>query len=109
MQAEALEDAVDLVVGTPQRVSQLAERGALYYGDVQYVVLDEADTMFDKGFGPEVRAVLQPLRKKPSPAQAVLVLATLPKVRSLDDYAWTLTCNPAFPRTPDSSRRIHHR
>eukprot|EP00884_Botryococcus_braunii_P001289 jgi/Botrbrau1/11160/Bobra.182_2s0015.1 len=35
--------------------------------------------MFDKGFGPEVRAVLQPLRSKASPAQAVLVLATLPK------------------------------
>lgn len=27
----------------------------MYYGDVEVVVLDEADTMFDRGFGPEVR------------------------------------------------------
>lgn len=72
---------MDVVVGTPVRVAQLAARGSLFYGDVQYVVLDEADTMFDKGFGPEVRAVLGPLRSKSNPAQAVLVLATLSKVR----------------------------
>ena len=27
----------------------------MYYGDVEVVVIDEADTMFDRGFGPEVR------------------------------------------------------
>ena len=51
------------------------------------MVLDEADTMFDKGFGPEVRAVLGPLRSKAQPAKAVLVVATLSKA-----------CNPPFSR-----------
>ena len=57
-------------------------QGHLFWGDVRYVVLDEADTMFDKGFGPEVRAVLGPLRSKANPAQVVLVVATLSQVRS---------------------------
>ena len=35
---------------------QHAEKAHLYYGDVEVVVLDEADTMFDRGFGPEVGA-----------------------------------------------------
>ena len=56
-------------------------QGHLFWGDVRYVVLDEADTMFDKGFGPEVRAVLGPLRSKANPAQVVLVVATLSQAR----------------------------
>ena len=43
------------------------------------VVLDEADTMFDAGFGSEVRALLRPLRSKAQPAACVLVAATLSK------------------------------
>ena len=58
-------------------------QGHLFWGDVRYVVLDEADTMFDKGFGPEVRAVLGPLRSKANPAQVVLVVATLSQVRCI--------------------------
>jgi len=68
-------------VATPQKLLQHAEKGNVYYGDVQYVVLDEADTMFDRGFGPEVEKLLGPLRSKPEPAQCILVAATLTKVR----------------------------
>ena len=75
-----LAQPLDILIGTPQKLMQHAEKGNLFWGDVQYVVLDEADTMFDKGFGPEVRAVLSPLRSKAQPAKAVLVVATLSKV-----------------------------
>ncbi len=68
-------------MATPQKLLQHAEKGNVYYGDVQYVVLDEADTMFDRGFGPEVEKLLGPLRSKPEPAQCILVAATLTKVR----------------------------
>ena len=77
-----LAQPLDILIGTPQKLMQHAEKGNLFWGDVQYVVLDEADTMFDKGFGPEVRAVLGPLRSKAHPANAVLVVATLSKVSS---------------------------
>ncbi|KAK9825700.1 hypothetical protein WJX81_007783 [Elliptochloris bilobata] len=83
-QAEALAAPLDILVGTPGKVAQHAAKGNLFYGDVQLVVLDEADTMFDRGFGPEVRAVLAPLKSKASPARVVLVCATLtPAVRKL--------------------------
>lgn len=81
-QSQMLAQPLDILIGTPQKLMQHAEKGNLYWGDVQYVVLDEADTMFDKGFGPEVRAVLGPLRSKAEPAKAVLVVATLSKVCS---------------------------
>ena len=94
-QRDALERAADLVVGTPQRVMQHADKSNLYYGDVEVVVLDEADTMFDRGFGPEVRAILAAVRAKPDPARCLLVSATLTKaVRALiggwvDVWRWT--------------------
>ncbi|CAL8470428.1 g9970 [Coccomyxa elongata] len=85
-QKEALTQPLDILVGTPQKLVQHAEKGHLFWGDVQYVVLDEADTMFDKGFGPEVKAVLGPLRSKAQPASAILVVATLSQaVRKLLD------------------------
>lgn len=79
-QAAALATPLDILVATPQKLLQHAEKGNVYYGDVQYVVLDEADTMFDRGFGPEVEKLLGPLRSKPQPAQCILVAATLTKV-----------------------------
>lgn len=80
-QAAALATPLDILVATPQKLLQHAEKGNVFYGDVQYVVLDEADTMFDRGFGPEVERILRPLRSKPQPAQCILVAATLTKVR----------------------------
>lgn len=79
-QGQILAQPLDILVGTPQKLMQHADKGNLFWGDVQYLVLDEADTMFDKGFGPEVRAVLSPLRSKAEPANVVLVVATLSKV-----------------------------
>lgn len=48
-------------------------------GDVQYLVIDEADTMFDQGFGPELMKLLAPLKARPSSCTlaTVLVSATL--------------------------------
>ena len=50
---------VDLLVATPGCLVKLMEAGGLYLGDVRHVVLDEVDTMFDAGFGPELDAVLK--------------------------------------------------
>jgi len=79
-QKEALAQPLDILVGTPQKLVQHAEKGHLYWGDVHYLVLDEADTMFDKGFGPEVKSILGPLRSKANPASTILVVATLSQV-----------------------------
>ena len=83
-QKAALRRPVDMIVATPARVAQHAERGNVYYGDVEVVVLDEADTMMDRGFGIEVEAILKAVRSKASPARCILVSATMTKqVRKL--------------------------
>ncbi|PKI58066.1 hypothetical protein CRG98_021559 [Punica granatum] len=83
-QEDSLNNPVDLVVGTPGRVLQHIEEGNMVYGDIKYVVLDEADTMFDRGFGPDIRKFLSPLKNrllKPDAKgfQTVLVTATMTK------------------------------
>lgn len=52
------ERPLDLLIATPGRLLSLMEANALYLGDVRHVVLDEVDTMFDAGFGPELDHVL---------------------------------------------------
>ncbi|KAE8100359.1 hypothetical protein FH972_018266 [Carpinus fangiana] len=81
-QEDTLNNPIDMVVGTPGRVLQHIEEGNIVYGDIKYVVLDEADTMFDRGFGPDIRKFLVPLKSRASKPdgqgfQTVLVTATM--------------------------------
>ncbi|KAJ0877788.1 putative RNA helicase [Helianthus annuus] len=81
-QEDALNSPIDMVVGTPGRVLQHIQEGNLVYGDIKYLVLDEADTMFDRGFGPDIRKFLGPLKNRAQKAdgldfQTVLVSATM--------------------------------
>lgn len=82
-QRMALQRPLDILVATPARVVQHASRGNMYYGDVQCIVLDEADTMLDRGFGLEVGQILEAVRSKRregvSPARCILVSATMSK------------------------------
>ncbi len=50
--------APSIVVGTPGRVQDLIDRGALKLEEVRYVVLDEADEMLDMGFFDDVQAII---------------------------------------------------
>jgi superfamily II DNA/RNA helicase len=72
-QIRGLERA-DVVVATPGRLVDLAERGAVDLGAVRVVVLDEADHMADLGFMPEIEAIMGQL---PEDAQGLLFSATL--------------------------------
>jgi superfamily II DNA/RNA helicase len=74
-QLEALETGVDIVVGTPGRIIDLANRRALDLSAVQTLVLDEADEMLDLGFLPDVERIL---KLTPSSRQTMLFSATMP-------------------------------
>ncbi|XP_057445928.1 DEAD-box ATP-dependent RNA helicase 39-like [Lotus japonicus] len=81
-QEDSLNHPIDMVVGTPGRILQHIEEGNMVYGDIKYLVLDEADTMFDKGFGPDIRKFIGPLKHRSSKSeglgfQTVLVTATM--------------------------------
>jgi superfamily II DNA/RNA helicase len=74
-QLEALEKGVEIVVGTPGRVLDLANRGHLDLSHVKSIVLDEADEMLDLGFLPDVESILA---KTPELRQTLLFSATMP-------------------------------
>lgn len=74
-QINALDDGAQVVVGTPGRVIDLLDRGALRLDKAHMVVLDEADQMLDIGFLPDVRRIL---RSTPRSRQTALFTATVP-------------------------------
>ncbi|MCA1835304.1 MAG: DEAD/DEAH box helicase, partial [Actinobacteria bacterium] len=74
-QVKALSRGVDLVVGTPGRLLDLAEQRYLVLGKVRVLVLDEADEMLDLGFLPDIERILQMV---PQQRQTMLFSATMP-------------------------------
>ncbi|MDI9629542.1 MAG: DEAD/DEAH box helicase [Acidobacteriota bacterium] len=74
-QLDTLRDGVDLVVGTPGRLLDLANRKSLDLSHVQVLVLDEADEMLDLGFLPDVERLAA---MTPSGKQTLMFSATMP-------------------------------
>ncbi|HYH33934.1 MAG TPA: DEAD/DEAH box helicase [Nocardioides sp.] len=74
-QLDTLASGVDIVVGTPGRLIDLADRRALDLSHVHALVLDEADEMLDLGFLPDV---VKLIGKTPETRQTMLFSATMP-------------------------------
>ena len=74
-QLEALRKGVDIVVGTPGRLLDLAKQKALDLSGIKSLVLDEADEMLDLGFLPDVERIVAQL---PAARQTMLFSATMP-------------------------------
>jgi superfamily II DNA/RNA helicase len=74
-QIESLRKGVDIVVGTPGRLLDLAEQRHLVLGKVAALVLDEADRMLDLGFLPDIERIL---RMVPEQRHTMLFSATMP-------------------------------
>jgi superfamily II DNA/RNA helicase len=74
-QLEALKTGVDVVVGTPGRLLDLADQGHLDLAHVKVLVLDEADRMLDLGFLPDVEKLVG---LTPELRQTMLFSATMP-------------------------------
>ena len=74
-QISALNDGVDVVVGTPGRLLDLHQRGDLDLSQVAILVLDEADEMLDLGFLPDIQKLWGALNQ---PLQTMLFSATMP-------------------------------
>ena len=74
-QLDALKKGVDIVVGTPGRLLDLAGQRALDLSQVRVLVLDEADKMLDLGFLPDVERIVALV---PAKRQTMLFSATMP-------------------------------
>ena len=82
-QLNALRAHPEIVVGCPGRVLDLLQQGVLRLGQVETLVIDEADHMFDMGFLPDIRRILRAL---PARRQNLMFAATMPReIRRLAD------------------------
>ena len=64
-----------IVVGTPGRIVELIQRGALPLKALKVLVLDEADRMLDMGFADDIHSIIE---ATPSQRQTLLYSATIP-------------------------------
>jgi ATP-dependent RNA helicase DeaD len=75
VQFQALKRGANIVVATPGRLIDHVKRGSISLNNVKFVVLDEADKMFDMGFVEDIRFILDLL---PEDKQVCLFSATMP-------------------------------
>ncbi len=82
--------SADIIIGTPGRLLDLINQGYLDIKNVKFLVLDEADLMFDMGFIDDIKKLIKiPLKK-----QSVLLSATIPK--EIMDIAKKFMNTPEF-------------
>jgi len=74
-QVQALRHGVDILVATPGRLLDLIQQKHVRLGTVTFLVIDEADRMFDMGFIRDVRRIVGYL---PRQRQSMLFSATMP-------------------------------
>jgi len=98
-QKQSLIDGVDVLVATPGRLLDMYGQRAVYFEEIEMLVLDEADRMLDMGFIEPINKIID---RVPREAQFLLFSATLSqKVRELartavtDPYEITIAANKA--------------
>ncbi|MEN6435614.1 MAG: DEAD/DEAH box helicase [Anaerolineaceae bacterium] len=74
-QIKGLRNGVDIVVACPGRLLDLYDQHAINLKQIEILVLDEADHMFDMGFLPSIRRIIGALPEK---RQTLLFSATMP-------------------------------
>ncbi|MBM4107295.1 MAG: DEAD/DEAH box helicase [Phycisphaerae bacterium] len=75
-QAERLKKGGHIIVGTPGRVMDMAQRGHFSFRGIRFAVLDEVDRMLDIGFRDDIRRILEQC-PPPGKRQTVMVSATI--------------------------------
>ena len=90
-QTAMLKGNVDIIIGTPGRVIDLQESGTMDLSQVAFLVVDEADRMFDMGFYPDLRKLIKVLPKT-AERQTMLFSATLNTY--VKNLAWEYTEEP---------------
>lgn len=90
-QTTMLKGNIDIIIGTPGRVIDLQESGTMDLSQVAFLVVDEADRMFDMGFYPDLRKLIKVLPKTQE-RQTMLFSATLNTY--VKNLAWEYTEDP---------------
>merc|ERR1712013_786042 len=78
-QASQLRRGCNILVATPGRLIDFAERGHVTFNNIQFLILDEADRMLDQGFMPDIRrAISVPSMPSKMNRQTLMFSATFP-------------------------------
>ena len=98
-QVQKIRSGVEIVVACPGRLLDHLQQGTIRLSDLEVLVLDEADRMFDMGFLPDIRKIL---RHVPAQRQTLLFSATMPDdIRQLAQDVLrapvTVEVNPSLP------------
>lgn len=83
-QIQKIQRGVNIIVATPGRLIDLFKRRKLSFRNIRFVVLDEADRLWDMGFSPDIKYILRNIDKATDYFQFMLFSATLePDIRKL--------------------------
>ena len=89
-QVRSIMSGVEVMVATPGRLLDLVQSNGLKLGQVEFLVLDEADRMLDMGFINDIRKIVA---KTPSKRQTLFFSATMP--RDIAELAEAMLRDPA--------------
>ncbi len=105
-QVEKLKKGVDVLIATPGRISDLVHKGYLNLKKIDFLVLDEADHMLNKGFYEDIKHLLQFLPRR---RQTLFFSATIDE--NIKDLAYALVSKPVriqiSPKDPVSKNVDH--
>ena len=98
-QIQKLRNGVEIVVACPGRLLDHIDHGTINLKNIEVLVLDEADRMFDMGFLPDIRKII---RHVPPARQTLLFSATMPDdirllARDILHAPVTVQVDPAAP------------
>ena len=111
-QEKKLREGVDIIIGTPGRLIDFSKSGKLRLSDVDTVVIDEADRLFDMGFLPDLRKIL---RKLGSPEQRQTMLFSATLGLRISELAWEfmreadeIVVNPEGITVKEIQQQLYH-
>ncbi|OAQ39650.1 RNA helicase [Pedobacter psychrophilus] len=105
-QVEKLRKGVDVLIATPGRIQDLVHKGHLNLKKIDFLVLDEADHMLNKGFYQDIQHLIQFLPRR---RQTLFFSATIDE--NIKDLAYALVSKPVriqiSPKDPVSKNVDH--
>lgn len=90
-QDRLLKEGVDIMIGTPGRLMDYGNSGKILFRDFGFLIIDEADRMFDMGFLPDLRRIM---KKMIPSSQRVSMLFSATLSHRVKNLAWEYTNEP---------------
>ncbi len=111
-QENSLEKGVDIIIGTPGRLIDFGDQGKIRFKDIDIVVIDEADRLFDMGFMPDIRKMLRQMPPQDKRLTMLFSATLSTKVKSL---AWSymneaveIEINPEMVTVDNIHQELYH-